>query len=92
MKRNVETVRGELIALWHISQEVQTLINDTHNFLVARGTPLPAPGEPRAGHTCDWWRYEQLMKVTNLLFALRQDVAKELKAVAGEEGQKLDEG
>jgi len=90
-KRTVEEIREELIALWHISQEVQTLIDDADAFLASAGMPAYAPGQPRLRNLCDGWRLHQLRQVMKLLFALRQDVAKELLEAAEEEGAELDE-
>jgi|Deesub1362B_J571_1020462.scaffolds.fasta_scaffold46327_1 hypothetical protein len=90
-KRTVEEIRGELITLWHISQEVQTLIDDANAFLASTGMPAYAPGQPRLRNLCDGWRLHQLRQVMKLLFALRQDVAKELLEAVEEEGVELDE-
>jgi len=90
-KRVVKEIRGELIPLWHIGQEVQTLIDDANTFLTSTGMSTYAPGQPRLRNLCDGWRLNQLKQVMKLLFVLRQDVAKELIEAAEEERVELDE-
>jgi len=90
-KRVVKEIRGELIPLWHIGQEVQTLIDDANTFLTSTGMSTYAPGQPRLRNLCDGWRLNQLKQVLKLPFCPVPGCSKRADEAAEEERVELDE-